>query len=146
MSQDWRAGEYCLSELSVDCLRISYKTWAAWALDTSWVSYNWISSGDPGVGWTILIILGPGGLFLGNPWVLDPEGPHSAILGDTTLGTCWGIVFYHSEAGHYRVPVLHAASGLKGAGVGENPSARFATFHVWKSRILCGAPGLLHLL
>ena len=40
---------------------------------TSWVSYDWISSGDPGVGWRILIILGPEGLFLGNPWVLDPE-------------------------------------------------------------------------
>ncbi|KAF2568394.1 hypothetical protein F2Q68_00025700 [Brassica cretica] len=33
MSQDWRAGEYCSSELSVDCLRVSYTTWAAWALD-----------------------------------------------------------------------------------------------------------------
>ncbi|KAL0836045.1 hypothetical protein Bca101_087934 [Brassica carinata] len=33
MSQDWRAGEYCSSELSVDCLRVSYRTWAAWALD-----------------------------------------------------------------------------------------------------------------
>ncbi|KAF3533236.1 hypothetical protein DY000_02040207 [Brassica cretica] len=101
---------------------------------TSWVSYDCISSGDPGVGWRILIILGPGGLFLGNPWVLDPEGPHSAILGEATLGTCWGIAFYHSEAGHYRVPVLHAAfcrkplSDLQGAGVGENPSARLCYF------------------
>ena len=77
-SPDLRAGEYCPSELSVDCLRISYRTWAAWALDVMvpwnlWVSYDWISSGGPRVGWRILIILGPGGLFLGNPWVLDPE-------------------------------------------------------------------------
>ncbi|KAF2551133.1 hypothetical protein F2Q68_00034974 [Brassica cretica] len=52
---------------------------------TSWVSYDWISSWDPGVDWRILIILGPGGHFLGNLWVLDPEGPHSAILGEATL-------------------------------------------------------------
>ncbi|KAG2271619.1 hypothetical protein Bca52824_066174 [Brassica carinata] len=32
-SPDLRAGEYCPSELSVDCLRASYRTWAAWALD-----------------------------------------------------------------------------------------------------------------
>ncbi|KAF3577938.1 hypothetical protein DY000_02030785 [Brassica cretica] len=69
-----------------------------------------------------------------NPWVLDPEGPHSAILGEATLGTCWGIAFYRLEASHYRVPVLHAAfckkplSGLEGAGVGENPSARLCCF------------------
>ncbi|KAF2560902.1 hypothetical protein F2Q70_00016823 [Brassica cretica] len=50
--------------------------------------------------------------------------------GEATLGTCWGIAFYRSEAGHYRVPVLHVAfcrkplSDLEGAGVGENPSAR----------------------
>ncbi|KAG2288532.1 hypothetical protein Bca52824_048136 [Brassica carinata] len=54
-SPDLRAGEYCSSELSVDCLRISYRTWAAWALDVMvpwnlWVSYDWISSGDPRVG------------------------------------------------------------------------------------------------
>ncbi|KAF3580446.1 hypothetical protein DY000_02031619 [Brassica cretica] len=73
--------------------------------------------------------------------------------GEVTTGTCWGIVFYRSEAGHYRVPVLHSdfcrkpLSDLEGAGVGENPSAtEFATFHVWRSRVLCGAPGLLHLL
>ncbi|KAF3587791.1 hypothetical protein F2Q69_00031265 [Brassica cretica] len=51
---------------------------------TSWISYDWISFGDPG-------------------------GPHSATLGEATLGTCWGIAFYSSEAGHYQVPVLHAA-------------------------------------
>ncbi|KAF3522328.1 hypothetical protein F2Q69_00048423 [Brassica cretica] len=71
---------------------------------------------------------------LGNPWVLDPEGPYSAILGEATTGTCWDIAFYHSEAGHYRVPVLHSAfcrkplSDLEGAGVGENPSARLCYF------------------
>ncbi|KAF3602752.1 hypothetical protein F2Q69_00036255 [Brassica cretica] len=152
MSRNRRIGEP-----SVDCLIVSYKTWAVWALhdrrrtrrswvprffrtfepcndQTSWVSYDWISSGDPGVGWRILIILGPGGPFLGNPWVLDPEGPHSAILGEATLGTCWGIAFYRSEAGHYRVPVLHDAffrnplSGLEGAGLGENPCARLCCF------------------
>ncbi|KAF3596677.1 hypothetical protein DY000_02022325 [Brassica cretica] len=113
---------------------------------TSWVSYDWISSGDPGVGWRILTVLGPGGLFLGNPRVLDPEssfsepgikvlkGPHSAILGEATLGTYWGIAFYRSEAGHYRVHVLHAAfcrkplSDSEGASVGENPSARLCYF------------------
>ncbi|KAF3585653.1 hypothetical protein F2Q69_00030746 [Brassica cretica] len=77
---------------------------------TSWVSYDWISSGDPGVSWRILISLGSGGRCLGNPWVLDPEGPHSATLGETTLRTCWGIAFYRSEAGHYQVPVLHLLS------------------------------------
>ncbi|KAF3596675.1 hypothetical protein DY000_02022323 [Brassica cretica] len=142
-SPDLRGGEYCSSELSVDCLRVSYRTWAAWTL---WVSCDWISSGDPGVGLRILIILGPGGLFLGNPWVLDPESsfsepgikvlkvPHPAILGEATLDTCWGITFYCSEAGHYQVPVLQAAfwrkplSDLGGAGVGENPSARLCYF------------------
>ncbi|KAF2538113.1 hypothetical protein F2Q68_00020659 [Brassica cretica] len=38
------------------------------------------------------------------------EGPYSASLGETTTGTCWDFAFYRSEAGHYRVPVLHAAS------------------------------------
>ncbi|KAF2544742.1 hypothetical protein F2Q70_00022638 [Brassica cretica] len=76
----------------------------------SWVSYDWISSGDPGVSWRILISLGSGGRCLGNPWVLDPEGPHSATLGETTLRTYWGIPFYRSEAGHYQVPVLHLLS------------------------------------
>ncbi|KAF3516813.1 hypothetical protein DY000_02060864 [Brassica cretica] len=85
---------------------------------------------------------------LGNPWVPDPEvlsltlepgikvlkGPYSAILGETTTGTCWDIAFYRSEAGHYQVPVLHSAfcrkplSDLEGAGVGENPSARLCYF------------------
>ncbi|KAF3606729.1 hypothetical protein DY000_02050134 [Brassica cretica] len=108
---------------------------------TSWVSYDWISSGDPGVSWRILISLEPGGRFLGNPWVLDPEvlswthdpgikvlkGPQSATLGEATLSTCWGIAFYRWKAGHYRVPVLHVAfcrkplSDLEDAGVGENP-------------------------
>ncbi|KAF3538954.1 hypothetical protein F2Q69_00021932 [Brassica cretica] len=165
MSRNRRIGEP-----SVDCLLVSYKTWAVWDLDdrrrtrgswvprflrtfgpcndqTSWVSYDWISSRDPGVGWRILIIFGPGGPFLGNPWVLDPEvlswthepgikvlkGPHSAILGEATLGTCWGIAFYRSEAGHCRVPVLHAAfcrkplSGLEGAGVGSASFLRLET-------------------
>ncbi|KAF3612022.1 hypothetical protein DY000_02048087 [Brassica cretica] len=64
---------------------------------------------------------------------LDPEivvGPG----GEATTGTCWDFAFYLSEAGHYRVPVLHAAfcrmplSDLEGAGVGENPSARLCYF------------------
>ncbi|KAF2560965.1 hypothetical protein F2Q70_00017874 [Brassica cretica] len=37
-------------------------------------------------------------------------GPYSTSLGETTTGTCWDFTFYRSEAGHYRVPVLHAAS------------------------------------
>ncbi|KAF3584752.1 hypothetical protein F2Q69_00029266 [Brassica cretica] len=64
---------------------------------------------------------------------LDPEivvGPG----GEATTGTCWDFAFYLSEAGHYRVPMLHAAfcrmplSDLEGAGVGENPSARLCYF------------------
>ncbi|KAF3590525.1 hypothetical protein DY000_02022118 [Brassica cretica] len=111
---------------------------------TSWVSYEWISSRDPGVGWRILIILGPGGHFLGNPWVSDTEGPHSAILGEAILGTCWGIAFYRSEAGHYRVPVLHAVfcrkplSVLEGAGVGENSSARLCYFPCLEKQDIIG--------
>ncbi|KAF3600899.1 hypothetical protein F2Q69_00035611 [Brassica cretica] len=182
MSQDWRAGEYCSSELSVDCLRVSYRTWAAWALDVMIVGgpmdpgifsigddtrvasviFNNLSKvcrllsdlGDLGRmgsrcydrrrthGSWVLRFLGTSRPW--NPWVLDPEvsepgikvlkGPHSAILDEATLGTCWGIAFYRSEAGHYRVLVLHAAfcrkplSGLEGAGVGENPSARLCCF------------------
>ncbi|KAF3564276.1 hypothetical protein DY000_02014738 [Brassica cretica] len=38
------------------------------------------------------------------------HGPYSASLGETTTGTCWDFAFYRSETGHYRVPVLHAAS------------------------------------
>ncbi|KAF2538743.1 hypothetical protein F2Q68_00021783 [Brassica cretica] len=40
----------------------------------------------------------------------EEVGPYSASLGETTTGTCWDFTFYRSEAGHYRVPVLHAAS------------------------------------
>ncbi|KAF3553050.1 hypothetical protein F2Q69_00013819 [Brassica cretica] len=124
MSRNRRVGEP-----SVDRLIVSYRTRAVWALDdhrrtrgswtqrflgafgpcndqTSWVSYDWISSWDTEVGWRILIILRPGGHFLGNPWVLDPEGLHSAILGEATVGTCWGIAFFRSEAGHYRCQAL----------------------------------------
>ncbi|KAF3541168.1 hypothetical protein F2Q69_00022440 [Brassica cretica] len=55
-------------------------------------------------------------------------------VGEATTGACWDFAFYRSEACHYRVPVLHAAfcrkplSGLEGAGVGENPSARLCYF------------------
>ncbi|KAF3577112.1 hypothetical protein DY000_02031492 [Brassica cretica] len=38
------------------------------------------------------------------------KGPYFAILGEATIGTCWDFVFCRSEAGHYRVLVLHAAS------------------------------------
>ncbi|KAF2554007.1 hypothetical protein F2Q68_00034348 [Brassica cretica] len=97
---------------------------------TSWVLYDWISSG------TLRSVgefnnLGTRGSLLREPVL---KGPHSAILGEATLGTCWGIAFYRSEAGHYRVPELHAAfcrkplSGLEGAGVDENPSARLCCF------------------
>ncbi|KAF2587253.1 hypothetical protein F2Q70_00035886 [Brassica cretica] len=130
MSQDWRAGEYCSTELSVDCLRVSYRTWAAWALDVMTVG----GPMDPGCKGS-LEPLGPGMIssFL-EPGIKVLKGPHSAILDEATLGTCWGIAFYRSEAGHYRVLVLHAAfcrkplSGLEGAGVGENPSARLCCF------------------
>ncbi|KAF3507475.1 hypothetical protein F2Q69_00006283 [Brassica cretica] len=125
VASDWKAGEYCSSELSVDCLRVSYRTWAAWALDVMIVG----GPMDPGVTWRVLISLGPG-----EPGIKVLKGPHSAIPGEATLGTCWGIAFNRSEACHYRVPVLHAAfwrkplSGLEGAGVGENPSARRCCF------------------
>ncbi|KAF3597017.1 hypothetical protein DY000_02020548 [Brassica cretica] len=33
--------------------------------------------------------------------------------GEATTGTCWDFAFYHSEAGHYRVLVLHAAFSRK---------------------------------
>ncbi|KAF3591481.1 hypothetical protein DY000_02021727 [Brassica cretica] len=73
---------------------------------------------------------------LDNPGAFDLyfKGPYAVILGEATTGTCWDFAFYRSEAGHYRVPVLHAAfcrnplSGLEGAGVGENPSARLCCF------------------
>ncbi|KAG5393281.1 hypothetical protein IGI04_023244, partial [Brassica rapa subsp. trilocularis] len=45
-------------------------------------------------------------------------GPYSAILGEATTGTCWGIAFYRSKP----------LSDLEGAGVGENPSARLFYF------------------
>ncbi|KAF3560466.1 hypothetical protein F2Q69_00013529 [Brassica cretica] len=117
MSQDWRAGEYCSSELSVDCLRVSYRTWLHGLLDVMIVEgpmdHGCLDSLEP---------LDPDPeVVLGNPWVPDPEssfseprikllkGPHSATLGEATLGTCWGIAFYRSVAGHHRVPVLNAA-------------------------------------
>ena len=73
---------------------------------------------------------------LNNPGVfsLNFKGTYSAILGEATTGTCWDFAFFRSDAGHYRVPMLHAAfcrkplSGLEGAGVGENPSARLCYF------------------
>ncbi|KAF3552956.1 hypothetical protein F2Q69_00013531 [Brassica cretica] len=62
------------------------------------------------------------------------KGPYSAILVEATTGTCWDFAFYCSEAGHYRVPMLHVSfcrkplSGLEGASMGENPSARLCYF------------------
>ncbi|KAF3607172.1 hypothetical protein DY000_02048444 [Brassica cretica] len=59
-------------------------------------------------------------LFLGNPWLLDPKvfdrtrslWTLRSFLGtcEATISTCWDFVFCRSEADHYRVPVLHAAS------------------------------------
>ncbi|KAF3593572.1 hypothetical protein DY000_02022837 [Brassica cretica] len=86
-------------------------------------------SWDPGVTWRVLTSLGPE-----EPEIKVLKGPHYATLAEATLGTCWGISFYRSEAGHYRFPVLHAAFGrkppsdLEGVGVGENPSARLCYF------------------
>ncbi|KAF3601200.1 hypothetical protein F2Q69_00034916 [Brassica cretica] len=114
-----------MSNLSVDAeealLRSSCKIRAAWALD----------AGIPWNLWTLrllagLVVFGPKAIFR-NLWVLDhkafqiPEfflrtwnisfkGPYSAILGEATISTCWDFAFCLSEAGHYRVPVLHAAS------------------------------------
>ncbi|KAF2599369.1 hypothetical protein F2Q68_00010727 [Brassica cretica] len=68
-----------------------------------------------------------------GPWVLRFLGTSRPC--EATTGTCWGIAFYLSEAGHYRVPVLHSAfcrkplSDLEDAGVGED----FVTCNVWRS-------------
>ncbi|KAF3585890.1 hypothetical protein F2Q69_00030631 [Brassica cretica] len=68
------------------------------------------------------------------------QGPYSASLGETTTGTCWDFAFYHSEAGYYRVPVLHAASAeatirlIKVLLVWMKIQVPdFTTLHVWSS-------------
>ncbi|KAF2595202.1 hypothetical protein F2Q70_00043603 [Brassica cretica] len=55
---------------------------------------------------------------------------------EAITSTCWDFVFCRSEAGHYRVPVLHAAlckkplSDLEDAGVGSiDGILRFAQTH-----------------
>ncbi|KAF3564049.1 hypothetical protein DY000_02017314 [Brassica cretica] len=76
--------------------------------------------------------------FLGpTPGIL---GPYSASLGETTTGICWDFAFYRSEAGHYRVPVLHAASAeatirlIKVLLVWMKIQVPdFTTLHVWSS-------------
>ncbi|KAF3602225.1 hypothetical protein F2Q69_00035317 [Brassica cretica] len=69
-----------------------------------------------------------------------PWGPYSASLGETTTGTCWDFAYYHSEAGHYRVPVLHAASAEATIRLIKVLLAwmkiqvpDFTTLHVWSS-------------
>ena len=47
---------------------------------------------------------------LENPKYLFLQGPYSAFLGKTTTGTCSDFAFCHSEAGHYRVPMLYSTS------------------------------------
>ncbi|KAF2559568.1 hypothetical protein F2Q68_00016786 [Brassica cretica] len=74
------------------------------------------------------------------------QGPYSASLGETTTGTCWDFAFYHSEAGYYRVPVLHAASAeatirlIKVLLVWMKIQVPdFTTLHIWSSsRVLPG--------
>ncbi|KAF2558043.1 hypothetical protein F2Q68_00016832 [Brassica cretica] len=68
------------------------------------------------------------------------QGPYSASLGETTTGTCWDFAFYRSEAGHYRVLVLHAASAeatirlIKVLLVWMKIQVPdFTTLHVWSS-------------
>ncbi|KAF2534008.1 hypothetical protein F2Q70_00029763 [Brassica cretica] len=68
------------------------------------------------------MLLGPGGHFWCLEAALDPEvvfrtckiniepGPYSASLEETTTGTSSDFAFYRSKAGHYRVPMLNAAS------------------------------------
>ncbi|KAF3582314.1 hypothetical protein DY000_02030679 [Brassica cretica] len=46
------------------------------------------------------VAVGPGGY-------KEPRG--LPFPGEATIGTCWDFAVYSSEAGHYRVPVLHAA-------------------------------------
>ncbi|KAF3603659.1 hypothetical protein F2Q69_00035660 [Brassica cretica] len=69
------------------------------------------------------------------------------LPGEATTGTCWDFAFYHSEAGHYRVPVLHAAfcrKPLSDLGVlvmdPKTEVQAFSAFHVWRSRNLCIDP------
>ncbi|WZZ70109.1 hypothetical protein YC2023_081479 [Brassica napus] len=49
--------------------------------------------------------------------VVGPEGYKEPgglpFPGEAITGTCWDFAFYHSEAGHYRVLVLHAAFSRK---------------------------------
>ncbi|KAF2554925.1 hypothetical protein F2Q68_00016173 [Brassica cretica] len=45
-----------------------------------------------------------------KPEFLVLQGPYSASLEETTTGTSSDFAFYRSKAGHYRVPMLNAAS------------------------------------
>ncbi|KAF3493698.1 hypothetical protein DY000_02052574 [Brassica cretica] len=82
-----------------------------------------------------------------------PRGPYSASLGETTTDICWDFAFYRSEAGHYRVPVLHAASAeatirlIKVLLVWMKIQVPdFTTLHVWYLRVLfLGTPIYLRL-
>ncbi|WZY86811.1 hypothetical protein YC2023_033195 [Brassica napus] len=83
--------------------------------------------GPEGHFWSLEVALGPEIAF--RTWSLsedpevdggtrrsfgNPEVPSDLEVvvgpeGEATTGTCWDFTFYRSEAGHYRVPVLHAA-------------------------------------
>ncbi|KAF3572077.1 hypothetical protein F2Q69_00059615 [Brassica cretica] len=59
------------------------------------------------------IVLGPGDLeivFGTRRLYGNPKRPYSAFLGKTTTGTCSDLAFCPSEAGPYRVSMLHVAS------------------------------------
>ncbi|KAG5375980.1 hypothetical protein IGI04_040576 [Brassica rapa subsp. trilocularis] len=94
---------------------------------------------------------GPGSGFRVNHNYNFSYGPYSASLGVTTTGTRLDFAFYRSEAGHYRVPVLHAASAeatIRLINVllvwMKIQVPNFTTLHVWsRSRVV---PNLVPLL
>ncbi|KAF3548639.1 hypothetical protein DY000_02007479 [Brassica cretica] len=59
-------------------------------------------SGDPE--------FGPGVIKNLEVYLFQFKGPYSACLNEAATDTCWDFAFCRSEAGHYRVPALHAAS------------------------------------
>ncbi|KAF3568110.1 hypothetical protein DY000_02013400 [Brassica cretica] len=75
--------------------------------------------------------------FGGCPQVDSRSAAESRVSASEAItSTCWDFVFCRSEAGHYRVPVLHAAlcrkplSDLEDAGVGSiDGILRFAQTH-----------------
>ncbi|KAF3552603.1 hypothetical protein DY000_02006917 [Brassica cretica] len=106
---------------SVNGLSSTSSTGSFWilGLPQTWRSRKDLrSSGNPEVtARTCKITFEPGGSRLLELWILEPggrfcnpEGLYSAFLGKTTSGTCSDLALCRSEAGHYRVSMLHSAS------------------------------------